>query len=154
MQEGVVPKLDYSIEMEQSSPPPTAPEPFNALFSDMQYNPPPPTPHESSNIFSGMYNDPSPPMPTGSLSVQHNLQAPTPTLHVSQTMQYEQSVGPVVGRYRAKFETSPPGLTRQNEDFITDMINSKGLLPTNSSLALANTVSCSSSFSTFCLPLH
>lgn len=136
--------------MDQSSPPspppPAAPVPFSALFSGMQYDPPPATPPESSSIFSGMQYDPSPPTLTGSLSMQHNWQVPTPTLHVPQTMQYEQSVRPVVGRYRAKFQTSPPGLTRQNENFITDMINSEGPLPTNSSLALANTVSCSSSF--------
>lgn len=137
--------------MDQSSPPspppPAAPVPFSALFSGMQYDPPPPMPPESPSIFSGMQYHPSQPTLTGSLSMQHNWQVPTPTLHVPQTRYYEQSVGPVVGRYRAKFQTSPPGLTRQNDDFMRDMINSEGPLPTNSSLALANAVSCSSSFS-------
>lgn len=125
-------------------PPPAPPVPYNALFSGMQYDPPPPTPTESSSMLSGMQYEPSPPTLTGSLSMQHNRQVPTPTLHVPQTMRYEQSVGPVAGRYRAKFQTSPAGLTRQNYEFITDMIDSEGPLPTNSSLALANTVSCSS----------
>lgn len=177
MQEEVVPKLDNFIAMDQSSPlpqpPPAPPVPFNALFSGMQYDPPPPTPTESSSIFAGMQYDPPPPSPTesssifsgmqynpspptltGTLSMQRNRQVPTPTLHVPQTMRYEQSVGPVVGRYRAKFQISPPGLTRQNFDFITDMINSEGPLPTNSSLALANTVSCSPPSPSFCLLLH
>lgn len=171
--EEFVPELDYFTTMEQSSRPPRAPVPFSALFSGMQYNPSPPTPPEassiflvmqydsspptspeSSSVFSGMQYDPSPPTPTESSSVQNNRQVPTLTLHVPQTIKYEQPVNTVVGRYRAKFETSPPGLTRRNEDFIKNMINSEVPLPTRASLAVANTVSPSSSFPNFYFPLH
>lgn len=126
--------------MAHSSPPPAAPVPFSPLFSGMQYDPPPPTPTEYSSIFSGMHYDPSPPTPPEPSSRQYNGQVPTQTLHVPQTMQY-QAIGPAAGRYRAKVKFSPPGLMRQNENFIADMVNSEGPLPTNSSLALANTVS-------------
>lgn len=126
--------------MAHSSPAPVAPVPFSPLFSGMQYDPPPPTPTEYSSIFSGMQYDPSPPTPPEPSSRQYNQQVPTHTLHVPQTMQY-QAIRPAVGRYRAKFEISPPALTRQNVNFIANMVNSEGPLPTNSTLALANTVS-------------
>lgn len=159
MQEEAVPKLDYFIAMDQRSLPPLPPRaaavPFSPLFSGMQYDPPPPTPTESTSICSSMQYDPLQPTLTGSLSMQHNQQPPTPILHVPQTMMYEQfSAGPLVGRYRANFQISPPGLTRQNGEFITDMINAEGPLPTNSSLALANTVSCSTSSPSFCPPIN
>lgn len=116
------------------------PVPFSPLFSGMQYDPPPPTPTEKSSIFSGMQYDPPPPTRKPPVR-QYNRQVLTPTLHVPQTMQYEQALGTAVGRYRLKIETSPRGLTRQNDNFITNMVNSEGPLPRNSSLALANTVS-------------
>lgn len=128
-----------------------SPVPFSPLFSGMQYDPPPPTPTEKSSIFSGIQYDPSPPTRESSVR-QYNRQVLTPTLHVPQTLQYEQAFGTAVSRYRLKIETSPRGLTRQNDSFITNMVNSEGPLPRNSSLALANTVSYLPSPSHFLLP--